>query len=73
MSIDDGDQERWDELPGDFEVILPKQTGTQENEDFIECIKVKGPTYSYASCVGPIMVQHESEKVSLEQLPIQKL
>lgn len=61
MPIDEGDQERWDELPG----VSECEASNQDSPDFIECIKVAGPSYTYASCVGSIMVGHESEKVSI--------
>lgn len=65
MIIDDGDQERWEELPGG-----PEREGEQTVEGeskYIGCVKVAEPIYTYKSSTGPIDVRQEAHKVSMER------
>ena len=65
MHIDEVDQERWDLLPGADDHQSLDQASSEETVGFIDSIQIEGPVYSYASCIGPIQVQHESKKVRL--------
>ena len=65
MFIEEGDQERWNQLPGLEDSNPPDEASSEETLDFIESIRIEGQVYVYASCLGPVQIQHESEKVRL--------
>ncbi len=58
MSFEEGDQERWDELPEiDESADETPQTGN------ISRVAVQAETYAFAASTGTIHVQHAPEKV----------
>jgi len=59
MPIEEGDQERWDELPAEAE----NSEGECIDVGRIDRVTVDGETYSYAASSGTILVKHEQEKV----------
>lgn len=64
--MDEGDQKRWDQLPGGQNDDSPPWQPVKEDAlDFIGPIRISGKVYSYALCAGQIQVQHESEKVTV--------
>ena len=67
MPIEDGDQERWDELPSGAE--SSEKDCSEDRVSHIERVAVHGDTYSYPGPTGTIRVQHEQEKVCTAKLP----
>ena len=71
MSYEEGDQDRWDELPDGTCCI--EEDEAQSDRNHIDSVKVAGAVYVYASHAGPISVQHQAEKVSLTKITMLSL
>ena len=67
MPIEEGDQERWDELPSGDDFL--EADCREDRVGHIERVVVHGDTYSYPGPAGTLRVQHEQEKVRTAKSP----